>query len=469
MKNELKFRTISVAGDCLTTFFALVVFNIIRYNLFVTNIPNLPMFMTNDSVVLGEVLMTGLLMLIYSLSGYYYRSQFRSRVTEFIKTFLSTLIGALIFYFVILINDSVADIGDIYEMVGILWGVLFLMVYSLRLFLTIALYKRGKYSRKGYNTLIIGTSQAARKLARSLMESPGGSRYNVVGFIESDATEATELDGFPVRPLAEIAETAEKLEVTNLILMPCRSGFNDTFRLLNSLFPLGLNIYVSPTLFYLISGRASIFDLHGETLIDVSTPRMSSLQASFKRFFDIVGSALALATIWPAFVAIAVAIKCETKGPVFFLQERMGRNKSIFKIVKFRSMYDNSETDGPALSSADDTRITRVGRVLRKYRLDELPQFWNVLKGEMSIVGPRPERKFYVDLIIKKAPYYSLVHQVRPGITSLGMVKFGYAETVEEMIDRLKYDLIYIENVSIGLDLRIMLYTVKTVLTGRGV
>lgn len=453
------------------TFFALVVFNIIRFNLFVTNIPDLPTFMTNNSVVLGEMLMTGLLMLVYCLSGYYYRSQFRSRVTEFIKTFLSTLIGALVFYFVILINDSVADIGDIYEMVGILWGVLFLMVYSMRLTLTIVLYKRGKYSRNGYNTLIIGTSQAARKLARSLMESPGGSRYNVVGFIESDGTAATptEIDGYPVRQLDEIAETADELNVTNLILMPCRSGFNDTFRLLNSLFPLGLNIFVSPTLFYLISGRASIFDLHGETLIDVSTSRMSSLQASLKRFIDIVGSALAIATIWPAFVAIAIAIKCETKGPVFFIQERMGRNKSIFKIIKFRSMYDNSEADGPALSSADDERITKVGRVLRKYRLDELPQFWNVLKGEMSIVGPRPERKYYVDLIIKKAPYYSLVHQVRPGITSLGMVKFGYAETVEEMIDRLKYDLIYIENVSIGLDLRIMLYTVKTVLTGRGV
>lgn len=453
------------------TFFALVVFNIIRFNLFVTNMPDLLTFMANDSVALGEVLMTGLLMLIYCLSGYYYCSQFRSRVTEFIKTFLSTLIGALIFYFVILTNDSVADIGDIYEMVGILWGVLFLMVYSMRLTLTIVLYKRGKYSRNGYNTLIIGTSQAARKLARSLMESPGGSRYNVVGFIESDGTAATptEIDGYPVRQLDEIAETADELNVTNLILMPCRSGFNDTFRLLNSLFPLGLNIFVSPTLFYLISGRASIFDLHGETLIDVSTSRMSSLQASLKRFIDIVGSALAIATIWPAFVAIAIAIKCETKGPVFFIQERMGRNKSIFKIIKFRSMYDNSEADGPALSSADDERITKVGRVLRKYRLDELPQFWNVLKGEMSIVGPRPERKYYVDLIIKKAPYYSLVHQVRPGITSLGMVKFGYAETVEEMIDRLKYDLIYIENVSIGLDLRIMLYTVKTVLTGRGV
>ena len=171
----------------------------------------------------------------------------------------------------------------------------------------------------------------------------------------------------------------------------------------------------------------------------------------------------------PLFVYIAWRVKKDSPGPVFFRQERIGYLGQPFGMYKFRTMYVNAEENGPSLSSEDDPRVTPFGRIMRKYRLDELPQFWNVLKGDMSLVGPRPERKYFIDEIVKMAPYYYLLHNVRPGITSLGMVKYGYAASVDKMVERMEYDILYYENMSLTLDLTILIYTVKTVLTGKGI
>ena len=158
-----------------------------------------------------------------------------------------------------------------------------------------------------------------------------------------------------------------------------------------------------------------------------------------------------------------------SKGPVFYSHERIGKYGKPFTIFKFRSMYLESEKNGPALSSKYDTRITKFGRFMRKSRLDELPQFYNVLIGDMSLVGPRPERQFFIDQIVKQAPHFTHLHKVRPGITSWGQVKFGYAENVEEMIQRLKYDIIYIENMSLYVDIKILIYTIKIIFKGQGI
>ena len=206
-----------------------------------------------------------------------------------------------------------------------------------------------------------------------------------------------------------------------------------------------------------------------EPLINITTANIPPSTVNLKRVGDVVVSALALVCLLPVFAAVAVAIRHDSPGPVLYRQERVGYRKRRFRIIKFRTMRTDAEADGPALSSADDPRVTRVGRFLRKYRIDELPQFWNVLTGDMSIVGPRPEREYFVRQIVEREPRYSLIHQVRPGITSWGMVKYGYAGSVDEMIERLRYDMIYLENVSLGVDLKILFYTVHTVLTGKGV
>jgi lipopolysaccharide/colanic/teichoic acid biosynthesis glycosyltransferase len=191
-------------------------------------------------------------------------------------------------------------------------------------------------------------------------------------------------------------------------------------------------------------------------------------QQAIKRFLDISLSVLAIIMLLPMYIISAILVKFSSPGPIFFLQERIGLNNKPFQIIKFRTMYVNSEANGPQLSSSNDSRITPIGRFMRKTRLDEFPQFINVILGHMSLVGPRPERQFYIDQIVQHEPQYVLLNRVRPGITSWGQVKYGYAENVEQMLDRMKYDLLYINNRSIALDLKILFYTVAIVVKAKG-
>ena len=196
---------------------------------------------------------------------------------------------------------------------------------------------------------------------------------------------------------------------------------------------------------------------------------MGILSRTIKRLFDIVFSLIGLVLLSPAFIIVYLMLKKQGDGPAIFKQERVGYKGKPFYMHKFRSMYTNAESNGPMLSSGDkDPRITPFGRFMRKVRLDEIPQFYNVLKGTMSIVGPRPERQFFIDQIVKKAPEYRLLHRIKPGITSWGQVKYGYAESVDEMVERLKYDLIYMENLSLSTDIKILFYTAIIILQGRG-
>ena len=195
---------------------------------------------------------------------------------------------------------------------------------------------------------------------------------------------------------------------------------------------------------------------------------MSLIESLIKRAADILLSIIALIILSPLLIITSFLVKTSSQGPVFYKQERLGYKTKVFEIIKFRSMYINAEKNTPLLSSDNDKRITSWGKIMRKYRIDELPQFYNVLIGEMSIIGPRPEREFFAKQILEKAPHYKLVNKVKPGITSWGMVKFGYAENTDEMVSRLDYDIIYLENLSLFSDFKVFVLTIFIILQGRG-
>ena len=218
----------------------------------------------------------------------------------------------------------------------------------------------------------------------------------------------------------------------------------------------------------MLLGSVKVNHVFGTPLIEIKQDLLPVWQVVLKRVIDVVGAALFLLLASWVYAVTAVMVKLSSPGPVFYRQDRVGKNGHPFRIIKFRSMYVDAEKAGPALSSDHDPRITPWGRFMRKVRLDELPQFWNVLKGEMSIVGPRPERQFFIDQIVRIAPHYRHLHRVRPGLTSLGQVKYGYAETVPQMVERLKFDILYIENMSLAMDFRVLLYTLKIIMEGRG-
>lgn len=470
MRNECRQRAICVAADYITVSIGLLFFNILRFHYFSDYVSShLSHFLMSRPVVMGEIIIPLVMLLIFYLSGYYYNVVFRSRLSELANTILTTLIGAFLIYFLVLFNDPIEERGEVFMLVGILWGLLFISVYPVRLALTLLMVKRVRARKIGYRTLIIGTSSSACNLAERLNGISANMGFDVVGFVSIDNTREKCHLNLPVYTKDELESIIVSQKIVRIIVMPHPKGMHSTTQLVNSLFHFGLPIYISPTFLHMISGRVSFSDIKGEPLVNITRTAFSPMAASIKRFFDILVSALALILLIPFFGIIALAIKLDSRGPVFYTQERIGYQKRPFNIIKFRTMHSNAEENGPALSTADDPRVTKVGRFLRRYRIDELPQFVNVVKGEMSLVGPRPERAYYIDQIIKTAPHFSLIHQVRPGITSLGMVKYGYASNVNQMIRRLRYDLLYLENASLSIDTKILFYTIRTVLTGRGV
>ena len=450
-------------------------FNTVRYS-YLGFLPawddiTLAKYLLSPWVMAGQVIFPLMMLGVYYLAGFYNSVFFKSRIEEFINTLGSTLLGCVIIYFVAIVNDPIPDRASNYELILTLWYMMFGMVWISRLINTEIIRRSTHGPSWYYPVLIIGANDAAVSLYYRFMNAKRGTGYTFVGFVDDGTgtdSALVEKTGLPTIPLDEIADVCEKKHVKALVVAPSDRSNEDTLRLLNPLFSLALPIFISPTLFHLLTGKQKLRDIAGEPLVDISSPSMSQSTINLKRAGDVAVSAVALVALLPVLGVIALAVKLSSRGPVLYCQERIGLRKKPFKILKFRTMTVDAEKNGPALSSAGDKRITPVGRFLRKYRLDELPQFWNVLVGEMSIVGPRPEREHYIRQIMERAPYYALIHQVRPGITSWGMVRRGYASSVDEMIERVQYDLIYIANVSLLVDMKILFYTVDTVLRGRG-
>ncbi len=269
--------------------------------------------------------------------------------------------------------------------------------------------------------------------------------------------------------LNDIKQVIEQKNIEEVIIAIEYSEHDKIEKILDALIDSNVSVKAIPGMYEIFTGKVRMSAIMGTPLIEVSHQLIPPWQENLKHFIDIVGSLFALIISSPLFLFLILGVKLSSRGPIFYRQERIGKNGKPFTIYKFRSMYHNAENNGPELSSKKDDRVTPFGRFMRKSRFDEIPNFLNVLKGDMSLVGPRPERQFFIDQIIARAPQYLQLLKVKPGITSWGQVKYGYAENIDQMIRRMKYDLIYLDNMSLYVDFKILIYTMLTVLRREGI
>lgn len=409
-------------------------------------------------------------LLIHYISGTYVDLYRKSRLQELVKTALLILLGTIFIFFALLLDDKVRRFTDYYLTFVLLYAAQFSLTFLGRILLLNAAKANLRVKRFAYNTLIIGGNQKATEIYEEFSAKGNTFGYKFVGYIKLNGETQNKLTQ-ELTKLGQIDDLERIVDQQGIEEVIIAIESNEHHRLndiLNTLADKNVYIRIIPDMYDILSGTTKMNSIIGEAFIEIPPSLLSEWERITKRWFDVINSMLALIFISPLLLYVAIRIKLTSKGPVFYTQERLGHYGKPFHIIKFRSMYTDAEQHGPKLTSDDDPRITSVGRWIRKYRIDELPQFINVLKGEMSIVGPRAERKFFADQIVQHAPYYKHIFKVQPGITSLGMVKYGYASTVDEMVKRLKYDIIYMENMNIVMDFKIIIYTVLTVLYGRG-
>lgn len=461
-------RWIYILVDIITTGLAFFVFNIFRYYYVVTRFYvtlSLNDYLCNSKILLEEFLVPVGLLAVYWISGFYNHPFVKSRLEELSQTFWSAFANGILIYFLILLNDVGMKRRD-YAVILVLIGLLFLFTYCGRYLVTFITSRRMRRHQWGRRTLIIGNNEKAHHIGKMLINSRANVPVIIIGYVNDSPADSIDRDGWY---LEDVEWICHDHCVDQLILAPDTGDDSKVMRLVDRLIPLELPLKIAPDTLSYVTSNITLRDILGTPMVDLTSPRISEFQKNLKRCIDVTVSSLAMIILSPIYLGLYIAVKRSSPGPAIYSQERLGVHRKPFMIYKFRSMRIDAEQDGPRLSTSGDSRITPCGLIMRKYRLDELPQFWNILKGDMSLVGPRPEREYFVRQIINKAPYYSLLFQVRPGLTSWGMVKFGYASDIDAMVERSRYDLIYMNNMSVSTDIKILIYTVRTVVTGKGV
>ena len=427
-------------------------------------------FELNYKLIYSTIIISVLWVLLYAALGQYKNAYKKYRIKEVTQTISQSLLGIILIFFGLLLDDQINSYQDYYNLVLAIIILHTTLTFLPRIIITSNLVSKIHKGKIGFNTLIIGSSNKAKETLLEIRGLKKSSGYFFKGYISTnggpDMMTTTGLE--KLGDYSDLKQAINSHQIEEVIIATEPKEHEKTNTIINDLADLNVKIKVIADMYNILTGSVKMSSIFGALLIAVNPEILSPWEKITKRIVDVILSTIAIILLSPIFILLSLIIKSGTKGPIIFKQERIGINGKPFMIYKFRSMFNEAEKDGPQLSSQHDPRITPIGKFMRKTRLDETPQFFNVILGDMALVGPRPERQFYIDKIIAEAPHYKHILKVKPGITSWGQVKFGYAENVEEMVARLKFDLLYVENMSLVLDLKILFYTAIIMIKGDG-
>ena len=401
---------------------------------------------------------------LHLISGVHYDVFRKSRFKEAGYWFVVWLVGIVGTYAYLRYHQWVdpfayLELAFIYLTAGLLWKVGLLTLIR-------------QLERKGiirHATLLVGNGESAKTMLNSLRNWGLWESYKPIGWVSVNGGNVSTNSSLPyLGTINDLPEIIRRHNIEEIYISTEPNDYATVSRVIQAAAPYRVIIRARPDEFDILKGAVKVFHPLQEPLIFLFPIQMPYWQQVIKRIIDILASVVGLIVLSPLMLFIAIMVKKSSPGPIIYKQIRLGRYGKPFYLYKFRSMYVDAEKDGPQLAKEEDPRVTPWGRIMRKWRIDELPQLWNVLKGDMSLVGPRPERPYFVEKILKRAPHYILLFSVKPGITSMGVLRFGYASTLDELVKRLRYDLIYLENMSLWLDLKLLLYTIYIVLKGKG-
>lgn len=406
---------------------------------------------------------------LYYLFGSYSNVYYKSRLRELFDTMWQSTIGCLVVFFAIFLDDPQDNISYYYYVLIFYFLIHWSLTYISRLFLINIIKKQIHNGTIQFNTLLIGNNGFAHKFYNETKDILRLKGKIYKGYISTKFGSDSEIPSLPkIGELEDLGKVLDVHQISSIVIGIEKNERIEILRLLELLSYYDVDISIKADMIDILTGSVKVKDVHDEAFIEIDNNLMSKFQLNLKRLMDVTVASLGIIILSPLLLFIAIRVRLSSAGPIIYSQERVGRGGVTFKIYKFRSMYHPAEEDTPLLSSKNDPRITHWGNYMRKWRLDELPQLWNILKGEMSLVGPRPERQYFINLIKEINPLYLHLHKVKPGLTSWGMVKFGYAENVNEMVARMKYDLVYVENASISLDIQIIIRTFSIIFSGKG-